>query len=104
MLQHTPRAVPVHQGTQAAKDHRSLRARRTSAPPSKDAVVFKYTDVRQLQRRTFKGGLAGVTFTLADGATYEIGVHSTADIRMLNHILEHYGPIDWQRDNSFRIM
>ena len=72
--------------------------------PSRDAVVFKYTDGRQLQRRTFKGGLAGVTFTLADGASYEIGVHSTADVRMLNDMLEHYGPIDWQQDNSFRIM
>jgi hypothetical protein len=37
-------------------------------------------------------------------ASREIRVHSTADIRMLNDILEHYGPIAWQRDNRFRIM
>jgi len=72
--------------------------------PSRDEVVFKYADVRQLKRRTLNAALAGVEFTLNDGASYEIGVHAAADVRMLNYILERYGPIAWQQDNTFRIM
>ena len=72
--------------------------------PSRDEVVFKYADVRQIKRRTLNGALAAVEFTLSDGASYEIGVHGTADVKMLNYILDRYGPITWEPDNSFRIM
>ena len=72
--------------------------------PSGDHVVFKYAEVRQLRRRIFKGGLAGVEFTLNDGASYEIGVHSTGDVQMLKYILDQYGPIEWKSDNSFGFM
>jgi hypothetical protein len=79
---------------------RGIRLRR----PSGEEIVFKYADVRQLRQRTFKGGLAGVEFTLNDGASYEIGVHGSEDVKMLKYILERFGPIAWERDNSFRIM
>jgi hypothetical protein len=79
---------------------RGIRLRR----PSGQEIVFKYADVRQLKQRTFKGGLAGVEFVLNDGASYEIGVHGTADVQMLKYVLERFGPIAWERDNSFRIM
>lgn len=79
---------------------RGIRLRR----PSGDEVVFKYADVRELRRRTIRGGLAGVEFNLNDGASYEIGVHAKADVQMLNYILAQYGPIKWQPDNRFRLM
>ena len=73
-------------------------------PPSGDPVTFRYDQVRQLRRRTFKGALAGVEFTLSDGTSHEIAVHGSADAKMLSDILARYGPIAWQPDNSFRIM
>lgn len=72
--------------------------------PSRGEVVFRYADVCQLKRRTLRGALAGVVFVLKDGQSYEIGVHAAGDVPMLNYILGQFGPIDWKKDNSFRIM
>jgi hypothetical protein len=73
-------------------------------PPSRNEIVFKYDQVCQLRQRIFKGALAGVEFTLNDGATYEIAVHNRQDVQILDYILARYGPIPWQPDNTFRIM
>jgi hypothetical protein len=93
--------VKGRKGRKSIKTYeRGIRLRR----PSGEEIVFKYADVRQLKQRTFKGALAGVEFTLNDGASYEIGVHGRADVKMLEYILERFGPIAWERDNSFRVM
>lgn len=72
--------------------------------PSGKEVVFKYTDVRQLKRRTLNGALVAIVFVLNAEESYEIGVHGKEDVQVLNYILDRYGPVSWERDNSFRIM